>query len=509
MIIRMKEAYDSSQLLKGISFFLLCATIGVLGWLGGGFPPWSWRMLIQTTPDAMRLWQEYGWAFARPFGGVLLLSGALVLGWLTSVLMIGRVTIHWLEYRREQQAFADDLSAAELLAEEQLQEIEAPQSVSLPVTSPMTMRTSDLEQIQQVAWHPTAPRQSSTATLPAAEQAAKTYGSAQRSSVGQFMHVAELVKQKERIEPDTDELEELIEHPTIRMSASQKTRELSPLTALRLQVGVGLDPGLVRKDSPNEDTVLAVQGSRSRGQQTVPIGLFVVADGMGGHANGQEASRLATQVMSDVLVPVVMRSSDEGEDFSELLKEAVHKANLEIYKRNHQRKVQEHEDKMGTTLTAALVIEKKAYIVNVGDSRVYLYRPRETIKQVTRDHSVVARLVENGLVRPEDMRLHPYRNQIYRCLGDQAAVEIDSFEVPLEEGDTLLLCSDGVWEMVDDHSIENCLQYTWPKASQMSSVLVQEALHQGGGDNIGLVVMVLNQEIVEEAPMPKQENFLL
>jgi serine/threonine protein phosphatase PrpC len=255
---------------------------------------------------------------------------------------------------------------------------------------------------------------------------------------------------------------------------------------LRLVVGIGLDPGIVRKNAPNEDNLLATQGMRAGKDGAEPVGLFVVADGMGGHAHGQEASRLAIQTISDVISASLLRAVDEDETFSDLLKDGAHRANLAIYRRNRQQ-----ERMMGTTLTAALVVGTTAYIVNVGDSRTYLYRPSGGLTQITRDHSLVARMAESGVISHEDIYTHPQRNQIYRCLGDQASLELDSFEVMLQAGDLLVLCSDGLWEMVRDPDIQRIIAVSAPHASQISSMLIQSALTNGGVDNISVVVVCL------------------
>lgn len=252
---------------------------------------------------------------------------------------------------------------------------------------------------------------------------------------------------------------------------------------LRLVVGIGLDPGIVRKDSPNEDNLLAIQGLHVGATGTVPVGLFVVADGMGGHADGQEASRLAIQAISDIVSPAILRNSEPDETFSDLLKDGAHRANLAIYRRNR-----EQEHMMGTTLTAALIVGTTAHVVNVGDSRTYRYRPTEGLVPITRDHSVVARLVESGIISRDDIYTHPKRNQIYRCLGEKASLELDYFQIDVQAGDILILCSDGLWEMVRDPDIERIIASSSPHASQISSMLVQAALTRGGADNISVVV---------------------
>lgn len=264
-----------------------------------------------------------------------------------------------------------------------------------------------------------------------------------------------------------------------------------PEATLRFIVGAGLDPGIVRKDAPNEDTLLAIQGMHTGKVGAEPIGLFVVADGMGGHAHGQEASRMAVQSISDVVAPALLRNADDDETFADLLKDGAHRANLAIYRRNR-----EQEHMMGTTLTSALVVGTTAYVVNVGDSRTYLYRPNKGLTKITRDHSRVAQLVEDGLITPEEIYTHPKRNQIYRCLGNKASLELDAFVVPLQVGDILLLCSDGLWEMVRDPDIARIMSSSAPHASQISSMLIQSALTRGGVDNVSVVVVCVTREEV-------------
>jgi serine/threonine protein phosphatase PrpC len=144
---------------------------------------------------------------------------------------------------------------------------------------------------------------------------------------------------------------------------------------------------------------------------------------------------------------------------------------------------------MGTTLAVALVIGNTAYIANVGDSRVYLYRESEGLEQITRDHSSVARLVEAGAITPDEVYSHPKRNEIYRSLGHQSTVKVDTFCVPLQVGDLLLLCSDGLWEMVRDSTIERIMESTLPDVSQVCDELRQAALEGGGKDNISVIAV--------------------
>jgi serine/threonine protein phosphatase PrpC len=251
----------------------------------------------------------------------------------------------------------------------------------------------------------------------------------------------------------------------------------------RFVVATRSDRGYKRKYKPNEDSLFAAVGAQSSNSQFQDLGIFVVADGMGGHANGKDASNLAIQTIQEQVLPALQSgASMDDDDYVRLLKEGVQHANLAV----HERNVEQHAD-MGTTMTAALIVDKVAYVANVGDSRTYLYRPSEGLKPITRDHSVVASLVAAGIINQEDVYNHPKRNQIYRSLGEKEEVEVDIFPVSLLPGDVLLLCCDGLWEMTRDHTIQNILQ-TMPDLSQAGQALIDAALQGGGDDNISIVL---------------------
>src|SRR5260221_8993843 len=143
---------------------------------------------------------------------------------------------------------------------------------------------------------------------------------------------------------------------------------------------------------------------------------------------------------------------------------------------------------MGTKMTVRLIVGTTALVTNVGDSRTYLYREPEGLKKVTNDHSVVASLVEAGIIKPDDIYTHPKRNQIYRSLGEKPVIDVDSFKVPLQTGDKLLLCSDGLWDMVRDPIIQNVLRSV-PDPSQTGNALIKAALDGGGEDNDSVIVL--------------------
>lgn len=264
---------------------------------------------------------------------------------------------------------------------------------------------------------------------------------------------------------------------------------------LGLAVITETNPGIKRQHKPNEDSLFAVEGARAHNSQPQQYGLFVVADGMGGHANGQDASRTAIQNIINFMLPRLAAGDDlNDEGYKALLVEGVQQANLAV----HQRNLQDHAD-MGTTMTAALVIGSTAYVANVGDSRTYLYREPEGLRQITHDHSVVASLVEAGIIKPDDIYTHPKRNQIYRSLGEKPGVEIDAFIQPLQPNDKLLLCSDGLWDMVRDPDIQQVVRSSIPNLNQIGKNLVQAALDGGGEDNVSVIVVSITGEAGQPA----------
>lgn len=249
--------------------------------------------------------------------------------------------------------------------------------------------------------------------------------------------------------------------------------------------GVAWDVGIKRKGRPNEDSVLTLRGTCNVAEKLQPFELHIVADGMGGHENGRLASHLAIRSMLETVVPgLVSCTSIESEGIIDILIDGVHWANQVIYQYG-----QEQKTDLGTTITAVLLLSETAYIINVGDSRTYVYRPGVGLTQITRDHSLVARLVETGAIAPDEIYTHPDRNKVYRGLGDKIDVTVDWFVLPVQAGDLLLLCSDGLWEMVRDPQIADILQTYANSPALASSTLLRAALQAGGSDNVGLLVV--------------------
>ncbi len=206
--------------------------------------------------------------------------------------------------------------------------------------------------------------------------------------------------------------------------------------------------------------------------------LFLVADGMGGHRAGDTASRICVEAIATQI-----RQTDQVTPVSALV-EAVEKANREIY---HQSEQHMELRGMGTTLVGTTIIDRTAFIVNVGDSR--LYRLRERLEQITVDHSLVEEMVKSGEIQKEEMRTHPNKNIITRALGTDTSVRLDCFEIDVKEGDVLLLCSDGLTNMVDDLTIESVLQEEADSLERAGNILVDRANNAGGKDNISIVLI--------------------
>lgn len=213
-------------------------------------------------------------------------------------------------------------------------------------------------------------------------------------------------------------------------------------------------------------------------------GLFMVADGMGGHAAGEKASQTAVAIIASKLTNGAV-SNAEG-SLEDVMQDAIQEANREIIAASMDDASMRG---MGTTATVLLAREGHLYVGHVGDSRAYLIRNRR-IDQITEDHSIVAQLVRARAITPQEAARHPYRNVITRCLGMQADVEADTQQRDLRPGDRLLICSDGLSGLVsDDEMLQHVLSGEDPQA--ICQELVNLALERGGSDNI-TVVLIFN-----------------
>jgi PPM family protein phosphatase len=241
-----------------------------------------------------------------------------------------------------------------------------------------------------------------------------------------------------------------------------------------------------------------------------PIGLFIVCDGMGGHMGGKFASYWATEaiklefsemfVSKDPRATVVLTEKDieavrSGKAISfekteptlnECVKRAIQKANTVVYE--YATHKPSKAANAGTTVTMAVVRGNRAVIANAGDSRTYLIRNHE-LRQISNDHSVVANMVADGQILPDEVYTHPQRNVIFRFLGQKGMAHIDLFHENLKPGDHLFLCSDGLWEMVrDSRFIVQAIEEA-SDPLEACKKLVDAANAAGGEDNITVVVV--------------------
>jgi len=257
----------------------------------------------------------------------------------------------------------------------------------------------------------------------------------------------------------------------------------------QLVVGARTDVGSVR--TRNEDCIYTEPVDSPQTRESGWVG--VVADGLGGHPSGDFASRLAAQTTRDVFY------KRSHESTGERLRSAVKKAN-EVIVQTAQTEVQ-HAD-MASTITAAVIQGATVFMAQVGDSRGYLIR-NGRVRRVTRDHSLVDELVRSGELTAEEALHHPQRNVITRALGVKATVEVDVFEEKLRNADIILLCSDGLYRMVEDGEMARAMI---AEPQQAVETLIALANQRGGPDNISVVAVRISlPESTNEDPSPRRE----
>jgi len=514
MLNEFKLQYDLHRWVRYLSWAGLGGVTLFLLWSEGGFPPLAWRLLAQEIQQFRGLWATGGITVLFPLVILAVLSLLWLLAW-SLLLWIG-LTLLWPRKRDARHAAwreSRDLNIREvrLLHEDTLQEdtVNIPKLTlphkAIPVSRTSATGTDSSRPSRQLI--PNGGRENvgvgtdsarpSRQSIPNKDALNRSLQGAtpNKDAINRSLHLVGPAHSPQpttplppmmptrtwhRQHPNTPSVEDV---PTTPERPS-RTGRLASQTRTRLDVGVGWNSGIARQDRPNEDSLVVLQGTCTYNNRLVPFGLFVVADGMGGHDFGREASHLAIQcMMQTVLRDVVASDSLNDTIIIELLVNGVEKANTTICQR-----CREWGKDMGTTLTAALIVDTKAYVVNVGDSRTYLYDASNGLTQITLDHSLVANLVMAGTITPEEVYTHPDRNKVYRSLGNRNGVEVDWFTRELRRGDSLLLCSDGLWEMVRDPEIRR-LVGSGQEPTQVCDMLVQAALRGGGADNVSAIVV--------------------
>lgn len=237
-----------------------------------------------------------------------------------------------------------------------------------------------------------------------------------------------------------------------------------------IQVGFKSDRGLKRKN--NEDSCFVIPEDK----------IYIVADGVGGNNSGEVASRSAVSFIADYVKKNPLKNIKSREEIKDYFIDCTNKANDLICTLSEEK---EENRGMATTMVLAYVSRRKAYVVNVGDSRAYLMRDG-VLTQITEDHTYINTLIKSGAITEEDARYHSKRHIITRAIGGDKEVDPDIFEVKLMKDDILLLCTDGLHGEVEHDKIAEILNSGKPM-SELCNMLITKANRCGGNDNITVV----------------------
>ena len=248
---------------------------------------------------------------------------------------------------------------------------------------------------------------------------------------------------------------------------------VTELNSMTLKFAGTTDKGCVR--SVNQDSYYIDPEGR----------FFIVADGMGGHAGGQEASRIATEVIKTCL----LTDWEKKIESFQLLENAFFQANEAIL---HDQENNPERSDMGTTAVVAIFREKQSWSANVGDSRLYRLREKQ-LEQITEDQTWVAQAVKKNALTPDQARVHPWRHVLSQCLGREDMGKVDILSIDVQPGDRLLLCSDGLTEELSDSIIAPLLN-SGDDCEPIAQELVSAAKDKGGRDNITVVIVTIGKQ---------------
>ena len=251
-------------------------------------------------------------------------------------------------------------------------------------------------------------------------------------------------------------------------SSAEKARKIGMLT----------DVGQVR--TVDEDSILAADLSFGVNSESSKFLLLAVADGMGGHAKGEEASKIALNAIARAVIPDLLNNTP----FTKILEKGIQNANQDIL--DYTTKNPEASG-MGTTSVCAVVKDNQIHLANVGDSRAYRVSDDE-ICRVTKDHSYVQALIDEGDITEEQAREHPRKNEITRAVGIMPSIEVDTMKLTLDSDESLLLCCDGVIAHLSDDDIHKIIRDS-PDPQTACQEIVDMANERGGSDNISLIIL--------------------
>jgi len=277
------------------------------------------------------------------------------------------------------------------------------------------------------------------------------------------------------------------ELPTQPYSSHSKDNLPSRLSDNTSQFVVGIGNSIGRQREHNEDALFVMTTNVISDNTNLPLGLYIVADGMGGHLHGEKASQVAVQamanhVLSNILQPILDKSNGENEgSVVEIMEEGVTSA--------HQAIIQQAPGG-GSTLTGLLLLDDEMTIAHIGDSRAYTIGSDGKTKVLTTDHSLVKRLEDLGQITSDEAAVHPQRNVLYRALGQAETIDAELIAAPLPKSGYLLLCSDGLWGVVSENEMVNIVSSA-VSPQEASQSLLAAANTAGGPDNISVIVIEL------------------
>ena len=251
-------------------------------------------------------------------------------------------------------------------------------------------------------------------------------------------------------------------------SSAEKARKIGMLT----------DVGQVR--TVDEDSILAADLSFGVNSESSKFLLLAVADGMGGHAKGEEASKIALNAIAGAVIPDLLNNTP----FTKILEKGIQNANQDILDYTAENP---EASGMGTTSVCAVVKDNQIHLANVGDSRAYRVSDDE-ICRVTKDHSYVQALIDEGEITEEQAREHPRKNEITRAVGIMPSIEVDTMKLTLDSDESLLLCCDGVIAHLSDDDIHKIIRDS-PDPQTACQEIVDMANERGGSDNISLIIL--------------------
>src|SRR5581483_5405268 len=443
---------------------LLLAIVGasfLLYWVSGGFPPATWRLLFQSMPQLGARLPDQGIALVFSFIVVVIQSLAIGVAWallLWLAIRKGRIVFDAFYASKPSYATRTSTEAAVIPSYDWSQIKTAPLTMSSgegykrPCHDVMHNPFEETEKVpavpSQVNSQQSLFEKGENCSLPPGQTVNPFY-----SYIGDPELAPGTVLYADA--PLDSSVEVTQKLPGALQQEDSPEYLPDPSRSDLLLAHAMTHPGIARAHKPNEDSYVALVTTRLLPlQPSQTVGLLLVADGMGGHEDGKFASSLIIDVVRSEVEHALSDPLKNWYDIKKCLVDALTQANTQLYLDNEQ-----NGTLCGTTVTGALVMEKPsfdpsdapiwiAHIVNVGDSRTYRYSRSLGFTRITRDHSIVEELIAQGAITPEERYTDKRRNEIYRCIGGDPVVAVDEFTISLQRGDRLLICSDGLWEMV-------------------------------------------------------------